>query len=243
VYRNVILAMTLALHSDAYAQFSMYWDVLDPSESADQPPESLVVLDLFFDVDAPIDAFNGCGIRAETREGARLVYKDDPNSPQAILTNPGVADRFVTFFSDPRYRFGLIRFTASRAYTPGGYAPTTIFQDVSANHVNVGFLSPPGERLIGGDGWIFRIALETQGTWFENRDLHPVQIFQGLPPDSPSEFVPILVSRAPGDDLGTVAATVFHSTLRGFDWWLGARVPEASTLALLVVGVFSLRRR
>lgn len=236
------IGLAYILVAASSAQFSMQWDILDPSDGPDQPPESLVVLDLFYDIASPADAFNACGIRADTREGARLVYKDDPNSPDAVLTNPGVADRFVTFFSDPRTRFGPARFTNSRAYSPGGYAPTTLGQDVSPNYVNVGFLSPPGELRFGLDGWIFRIALETEGTWFEDRDLHPVQIFEGRPPDAPTEFVPILVSRTP-DDPGTVGSTYLDPALRGFDWWLGARVPEPTSLALLLAGCAAFRRR
>lgn len=240
--RVYLAGLAYVLSAHASAQFSMHWDILDLSDSPLQPPDSLVIMDLFFDIDSSEDAFNACGIRAETREGARLVYKDDPNSPQVILTNPGLDHRFVTFFSDPRGRFGTRRFTGSRAYTPGGYCPAVAGQDVSPNHVNVGFLSPPGEFLPGADGWIFRIALETAGTWFEDHQQHPVEIFQGLPPGTPGEYVPILVSQCPNMDLGTVGATFDDPRLQGFNWWLGARIPEPATALLLLAGSFLLRR-
>lgn len=243
MYRNVLFALTIALHSQAYAQFAMHWDVLDPSDGVDQPPESLIVLGLYFDVAAPTDSLNVAGVYAQALEGSELLFLNDPNSPLPFLTNPGLDNRFVTFFSEPRGRFNTRRYAGGRAYSLGSLCPPAIIPDASPTHVDVAFAIPPGERLPGQDGWIFRITLDVEDTWFQDRSEHPVEIFVGNPPDTPGEYIPVLVSQCPGDRWpGTLACTYADSEFRGFDWWLGARIPEPATV-LLLLGLSASRRR
>ena len=92
------------------------------------------------------------------------------------------------------------------------------------------------------------MTLDVDGTWFEDREAHPLQIFSGLPPGMPGEYIPIFVSDCPASysGFGTAAATYHFPAVQGFDWWLGAQIPEPSGLALILAAwaaAGALRRR
>src|SRR5262245_32534682 len=94
----------------ANAQVIVSVDALSEGEGQLPPTPSIVCVDVIVDV-ANTDVWTASGLHGEALGGATLIYSHDPDSGDVILTNPGVENRFITFFSKPRGRDATARFT------------------------------------------------------------------------------------------------------------------------------------
>src|SRR5262245_36597469 len=102
----------LALHATASVTITV--DIVDPSDGISQPPPGILCVDVLVDV-TPGDSWTAGAVWVDAFHGARFVYAYgslDPNDPPwSGLVNPGSANRFVSFVSEPRGRDADERFT------------------------------------------------------------------------------------------------------------------------------------
>src|SRR5438034_1147607 len=99
VFCSVLVAVSAA---NARADLGFTLDKLDAADGFPLPPDNLVVVDLLV-TPPPDEVWVATYLWGATQHGAHLVYHG--------LTNPGLAHRFVTFFSQPLGRDDDMRFT------------------------------------------------------------------------------------------------------------------------------------
>src|SRR5437762_14207798 len=121
--------------------------MVEPSDNIRLPPPGLVSIDVLVAITPPDFQWTAAGLRGVALGGAALRYATDPNTGGPALTNPGTANRFVTFFTSPRGRDVNGRYTNGAAAAAGGYCPTDAAPTATPTRINVAwFLSPPPTR-------------------------------------------------------------------------------------------------
>jgi hypothetical protein len=142
----------------------IFLELLTPTTDPNLPPDTIVA-----DVSVVPDAADGwtaSGLVGQALGGATLIYANDPNTGERLLTNVAVAGATrVTFASRPRPQFSGQRFGPDGAVSfaggarPGEPTPVATPQDVSL--FAFVFPPPPG----GGEpaGYVQRIALDIGG--------------------------------------------------------------------------------
>src|SRR5215470_14496462 len=109
--RNLFATIVpLMIAPSALASVTITIDRLDPGDGGAQPPAGIVVVDVLVDASSS-DCWTCGGMVAFTQNSARFRYATDPNTGAVLLSNPGTANRFVTFFSKPRPRDANSRFS------------------------------------------------------------------------------------------------------------------------------------
>lgn len=210
-----ILVLMILSTSASFAQISLSVDILDDGDG-ESPPAGLLVVDVLADV-SPTDAWTAMGIRVVATNGAQLVYANDPNSGDAILINPGAANRFVTCLSRPRSRLGSARFTNADANIAGDYCPSgPMPPTATATEMNVISFTVPNSNASGA---IARIVI--QGNFCGSAPCCTAEVF---PIDQvPTGYTAYLQSVCPNASSGTVTASQDDPTPQGLSWAVAVR--------------------
>lgn len=239
--RFIATAIAALASSAAMATVVTQVDLLDPSDGGTQPPDGVLVVDVFANVATPGGAWTAGGVRATTANGATLRYATDPNTGGTLLTNPGAANRFSTFFSIPRGRDVNGRFNNGAAAAAGRYSPTGPTATATASEINVAYFAspPPSAQTPPAAGYVFRVAINVPA----GLPAGGVPVLTTGSGQAPAGNILLLSSTGDsGNDLGSVNATFDAPAVTGLNWNV-SWTPEPSSLALLALGALAAFRR
>lgn len=133
------------------------------------PPDRLIV-DVASIIPSPLasDWWTGSGISGQvSAPDVTLVYATDPNTGNAVLTAPGLANQYVTFVSRPLT--APTRFQTGSAL-PGGMSPLTATPQATSTLINVAQTTfSPSSSGVGvlDAGWVTRVALALGASYDE----------------------------------------------------------------------------
>ncbi|GMU80824.1 MAG: hypothetical protein AMXMBFR47_06950 [Planctomycetota bacterium] len=235
--RSAFLAL-LIYSSSCCADITLSVDLVDPTDNITQPPPGVIAVDVLIDVDRE-DLWTAGGLRGVvTPEGQalgvtiRYAGTDDPNTPiDDRLFNPGAANRFSTFVTQPRNRDATGRYTNGNAGYAGRYSPPGPTAVSTSNEVNIAWFRPNNEPpRLGVDGAVTRISLDVGAIIGEDPDS---VFFAGSQSEATGPI--IFLSATDTGTPGTVSASFAHPQLVGLDWAIWY-VPEPGMLAPFAVG-------
>lgn len=240
--RNGLVLSLFALGAAVrgYSSVTTMVDLVDSSDGGAQPPPGILCIDELIDVD-PDDVWTAGGMRAFVTpagllDGVTIRYSavpDDPNTPHIeYLLNPGTADRFVTFVSQPRERDGESRYIDSGARVAGRFSPTAPIETATGTELNAAChpWPPITSTSPSVDGAVARVAVDVS-TLLAN---HPLfEAFHVGDPDAATG--PIILESSTNEGApGTVNACFDSAQIQGIDWavWY-TEVPEPGSFVLL----------
>ncbi|MCC6359755.1 MAG: hypothetical protein IT450_13500 [Phycisphaerales bacterium] len=229
---TLVLVMTAAIHAGAQGVMSI--DLLTPGDIGYQPIPDLYCVDIHIDTD-PADMWTASGLRGVTVNSATLVYApDDPNTGRPMLINPGTENRFTTFFSKPRGRNSVIRFTEYNAAIAGRYDPTSPVPVATPTEINAAWFGFPPEDYFATDGYIARIAIRAEGFSLDGMNATPLD-------EMPSDATALFLSTGafPPSPPGTVFATWRIPAPQGFDWAIWYIPEPACPIFVLSLGLLA----
>lgn len=213
--RVVSLIAAAGCANPALGDLSLAADLLSTGDGELPASPRVACVDVFAMVSSG-DTWTAAGVVGTTHSGVTLRYSRDSNDV-VRLTNPGLADRFVTFFSAPRDRDSNSRYTNGGAAAAGRYAPPGPTAVASTTEVNVAYFSspPPNSNSPTISGAIFRIAIELPEGWTSSDVFYSAT--SAIPPGASLAFS----CAGPAPSTTGVAAGSFDvPALVGFDWFL-----------------------
>ncbi|MCC6361056.1 MAG: hypothetical protein IT450_20130 [Phycisphaerales bacterium] len=238
--RPVHFAVFALMHLCALApaDVTTWVDLVDPSDNIPQPPPGIISVDVMVDVSLD-DLWAASGLRglitpigeAESVSIRYAAIPDDPNTPGPDnLFNPGLSDRFITFFSMDRRRGSNGRYTNAGAAYAGRYSPTGPLPVATSHEINLTwFQSPPESDRVSGIGAVGRVSLDVAALL----EAHPAAEFVVGAPETANGPI-IFLSTTDEGTPGTVSASWNNPNITGVDWavWY---VPEPASVVLLVL--------